>query len=152
MELTFYSRGPDRRRRSGAPALPSVHLVDAADADRRSTPVPEGRKTGMAHTFRRTLAGMYAPARQGPRHAKLRHSTPPTTVFHELSRAEGAWGQTVAGLLSLGYGVCFQLELVFDNSLDEPPGAAFVLFWWTTSKDRNNRCCLTARQTPSPCK
>jgi hypothetical protein len=39
------------------------------------------------------FGGMSAPFGQGRRHAKLRHVCA-TRVFHELSRAEGPWGQT----------------------------------------------------------
>ena len=54
----------------------------------------QGRKTRVAHTSCRTLAGCMRLLDSGADMPNYGTSAPPVTVFHGVSRAEGPWGQT----------------------------------------------------------
>jgi len=54
----------------------------------------QGRKTRVAHTSCRTLAGCMRLLDSGADMPNYGTSAPPVTVFHEFSRAEGPKGHT----------------------------------------------------------
>ena len=76
--------------------LPSAYRLRSVPtfAGQRTSNKWHSRKTRVAHTSRRTLAGCMRPPNRGADMPNYGTSAPPVTVSHEVSRAEGPWGQT----------------------------------------------------------